>query len=191
MNSFQAAMNVKMSAVTIPGAASGSVTRASAPSRLEPSIIEASSSSARDRGEVGVEDPHREGEVEAAVDQDQRERGRQTEVGELALDPDEHRRRLEHLGGEHEQQEQRAAAEAVARRVVRGGHRHEQHEHGRAAGDDEALHEVATEAGRKIVVKLRNVKWVGSRLAASSWRLGRSAVITISRYGSRNSTAIP
>ncbi len=38
-------MNVKISAVTMPGRASGSVIRDSAPSRLVPSTIAASSSS--------------------------------------------------------------------------------------------------------------------------------------------------
>jgi hypothetical protein len=45
MNSFHAAMNVKIMAVTRPGAASGRVTRSIVPSRPLPSTIAASSSS--------------------------------------------------------------------------------------------------------------------------------------------------
>ena len=44
-NSFQAAMKVKIVAVTMPGSASGSVTRRSTPSRVAPSMAAASSSS--------------------------------------------------------------------------------------------------------------------------------------------------
>ena len=46
MNSFQAAMKVKISAVTSPGAASGRVTRSSTPIRPLPFTIAASSISA-------------------------------------------------------------------------------------------------------------------------------------------------
>jgi len=45
VNSFHAAMKVKISAVTTPGIAKGSVTRNSAPSRVLPSTIAACSSS--------------------------------------------------------------------------------------------------------------------------------------------------
>ena len=65
MNSFQAAMKVKISAVTMPGMASGIVILNIAPSRLLPSTIAASSSSTGIGAEVGVEDPDREGQVEA------------------------------------------------------------------------------------------------------------------------------
>src|SRR6187397_1089042 len=44
-NSFHAAMNVKMTAVTMPGRASGRVTRRRTPSREAPSMDAASSSS--------------------------------------------------------------------------------------------------------------------------------------------------
>ena len=69
MNSFHAEMNVKISAVTMPGAASGSVIRGRAPIRPPVDhgrLLQLDG----DRGEEGVEYPHGEGEVEAGVDHD-------------------------------------------------------------------------------------------------------------------------
>jgi EmrB/QacA subfamily drug resistance transporter len=95
----------------------------------------------RDRGDVGVEDPDREREVEAGVDQDERPHGveaEQPEVEELLVDADDQRGRLQHLRGQHEEQEAAAAAEPVPGRVVGGGQGDQQHEEGRAARDLQA-----------------------------------------------------
>ena len=95
----------------------------------------------RDRPDIGVEDPHREGEVEAGVDQDQRPdrvEVQQPEVEELLVDADDQRGRLQHLGGQHEDQERAAAAEPVPGRVVGRGQGDQQHQEGGAAGDLQA-----------------------------------------------------
>ena len=89
---------------------------------------------ARDRGEEGAQDPDREGEVEGRVDQDQRGVGvDQAQLEELAVEPDHQRGRREHLGHQDQEQERAAAREAVARGVVRGGHRGRDHEGGRGS----------------------------------------------------------
>ena len=106
MNSFQAAMNVKISAVTRPG---DGQREGDPEQRAEPAaavhhrgLLELH----RDRGEVGVHDPDREGHVEPGVDQDQRpHRVDQVEAEELLVDADDQRGRLQHLGDQHEQQE--------------------------------------------------------------------------------------
>ena len=74
-------MKVKISAVTMPGMASGSVIRAERAEPAGPVDHRRLLQLDRDRREVGVEDPDRERQVEAGVDQDQREdRAGQREV---------------------------------------------------------------------------------------------------------------
>src|SRR5262249_46747808 len=95
----------------------------------------------RDRADVGVEDPDGEGQVEAGVDQHQRPHRievQQPEVEELLVNADDQRGRLEHLGGQYEQQENVAAVEPVPGRVVGGGQGDQQDQQGGAAGDLQA-----------------------------------------------------
>ena len=139
MNSFQAAMKVKISAVTRPGAASGRVTRSSTPIAAAAVHHRRLLDLGRDRGEVGVHDPDRERHVEARVHQDQSpHRVDQVEAEELLVDADDQRGRLEHLGGQHEYQESPAAPETVPGRVIGRGQRNQRDQDGRAAGHLEA-----------------------------------------------------
>ena len=82
-----------------------------------------------DRGEEGAQDPDGERQVEGGVGQDERGvRVDQAQLEELAVEADDQRRRREHLGDQHQEQERRAPGEAVARGVVGGRHGGQHHE---------------------------------------------------------------
>ena len=174
-NSFQAEMKVKISAVTMPGAASGSVIRSRAPTRPRPSTMAASSSSTGIEEKKALSIHTAKARLKPALTMIERQRRGQAEVDELALDADQHGGRLEHLGGEHEQQEGGAAAEPAARGAVGGGQRDEQHDDGGAGGDLQAGADAAAQAAvDHRVVKFEKVQCFGKMVARPSSLFGRS-----------------
>ncbi|WP_328296525.1 hypothetical protein [Streptomyces sp. NBC_00435] len=102
----------------------------------------------RDGTDVRADDPHCERQVEGGVGDGQHgDRVEQSERLELAVEAHLQRRRLEHLGDQDEQQEGGAPAEAHPGRAVRGGQRHQDHQSGRTAGDQQGVGQVLPQGG--------------------------------------------
>src|SRR5450759_3436344 len=119
--SFQAAMKVKITAVTTPGIVSGSCL-----------VLR------WDGGEEAVQEPDREGEVERGVGQDDRQVGvDQVEVEELAVEADDQGCRGEHLGDQDQEQERDAAGEAEPGGEVGRRDRGQHHDDGRGGRDQQ------------------------------------------------------
>ena len=123
---------MKMIAVTMPGQTSGSVTVRSVFRRPAPSSAAASSISFGTEAKKECIIHTAKDRLNAALTRIMASQvSLMPQRQELAEEPGREHRRLQHLGDQHEQQEDRLARELLARGVVGGRQRDDEHQEGR------------------------------------------------------------